>query len=72
MGAGYHTSNFKKHSAVCRQRESKQKRASTSQRDLKLMSLQCSWLGDHRGHPGSLESQPRNIRYTDRKSVPGN
>ena len=68
MGAGYDTSNFKNH----RQCESEQKRANTSQRDLKLMLLQSSWLGDQCDHPGSLESQPRNIQYADRKSVPGN
>ena len=67
MGAGYDTSNFKNHTAV-----NQSKRANTSQRDLKLMLLQSSWLGDHSDHPGSLESQPRNIPYTDKKSVPGN
>ena len=56
MGAGYDTSNFKNHIAVCRQHESEQKRANTSQRDLKLMFLQSSWLGNQRDHPGSLES----------------
>ena len=44
MSAGYDTSNFKNHIAVCRQRESEQKRANTYQPDLKLMLLQFSWL----------------------------